>query len=81
MVDGITDEERERFAVRFKAGFVLLVAVSAVLVTVQAGAGLPALAVAAAGGVVVGIVLVRLVFPDREDLKRGDSSRSRRGRR
>jgi membrane associated rhomboid family serine protease len=82
MVDGITDEERERFAVRLKAVFVALVAASAALITLQAGAGLVALTAATVGGVVVGVVLVWLVFPDRKDLERGDGSRSRRrGRR
>jgi ammonia channel protein AmtB len=78
MVDGITDEERERFAVKLKAGFVLLVGLSAGLITLQVEAGPTAVLGAVAGGVVVGVVLVWLVFPAREDLKRGDSSQSRR---
>ncbi|MEF8782602.1 MAG: hypothetical protein V5A39_06390 [Haloarculaceae archaeon] len=80
MVGGITDEERERFAVKLKAGFVLLVGLSAGLVTIQAGASLEAFLAATAAGSVVGVVLVWLVFPDRADLERGDQSRSRRGR-
>lgn len=78
MVGGITDEERERFAVKLKAGFVLLVGLSAGLITVQAGASLAAFLAATAAGSVVGVLLVWLVFPDRSDLERGDQSRSRR---
>lgn len=79
MVDGITDEERERFAVKLKAGFVLLVGLSAGLITLQADAGLEVFLVATATGSAVGVVLVWLVFPDRTDLERGDRSGSRRG--
>ncbi|MFT4948797.1 MAG: putative membrane protein YccC [Natronomonas sp.] len=78
MVGGITDEERERFAVKLKAGFVLLVGFSSGLITVQAGASLVAFLVATAAGSVVGVLLVWLVFPDRADLERGDRSESRR---
>jgi hypothetical protein len=78
VVDGISDEERERFAVKLKLGFVVLVGLSAGLITRQAGAGAVAFLVAAAAGAGVGVVLVWFVFPDRGDLERGDRSRSRR---
>jgi membrane associated rhomboid family serine protease len=78
MVDGISSEERERFAVKLKAGFVLLVGLSAGLITLQAEVGIGGFLAASAAGVVAGLVLVWWVFPDREDLSRGDRSRSRR---
>jgi len=80
MVDGISDEERERFAVKLKAGFVLLVGLSSGLVTLYADIGWQGFGVATGVGCVVGLLLVWLVFPERTDLERGDGSRSRRGR-
>jgi hypothetical protein len=80
MVGGITDEERERFAVKLKAGFVLLIGLSAGVITLQADAGVEAFLAATAAGLVVGGILVWFVFPDRADLERGDRSQSRRGR-
>jgi len=81
MVDGITDEERDRFAVKIKVGFVLLVGVSAGLITLYAGVGLQGFLLATGIGLVVGLLLVWWVFPERSDLRRGDRDRSRRGRR
>ena len=76
MVDGISDEERERFAVKLKAGFVLMVGLSAGLITLQSDVGVEGFLVTTAVGLVAGVVLVWFVFPDREDLSRGDRSRS-----
>jgi membrane associated rhomboid family serine protease len=81
MVGGISDEERERFAVKLKAGFVVLVGLSGGLITLYADMGPAAFLVATAVGFLVGLVLVWLVFPERTDLERGDGVRSRRGRR
>jgi uncharacterized membrane protein YccC len=81
MVDGISDEERERFALKVKAGFVLLVGLSGGLITLYAGVGWRGFLVATAIGLVFGAALVWWVFPERADLERGDRSRSRRGRR
>lgn len=83
MVDGISDEERDRFALKAKAGFVLLVGLSGGFITLYAGVGWQAFLVATAMGLAVGGALVWWVFPDRRDLERGDrsQSQSRRGRR
>jgi len=81
MVDGISDEERERFAVKLKAGFVVLVALSSGLITLYADVGRQVFFFATVVGLVVGLLLVWLVFPERTDLKRGDRDGSRRGRR
>jgi uncharacterized membrane protein YccC len=80
MVDGISDEERERFAVRAKVGFVLLVGLSGGLITLSADVGWQGFLVATAIGLLVGLALVWWVFPERTDLERGDRSRSRRRR-
>lgn len=82
MVRGISDEERSSFARKVKIGFVLLVGLSAGLTTLQTDAGTTVFLGATAAGLLVGVALVWLVFPDRDDLARNDSSRSRRrGRR
>ncbi len=81
MVEGISDEERSRFAMKLKIGFVLLVGLSGGLITLYADVGWQGFLVATVAGLVVGGLLVWLVFPERTDLRRGDSSRSRRGRR
>lgn len=81
MVGGISDEERERFAVKLKVGFVLLVGLSSGLITLYADVGWQGFLLATSVGLVVGLLLVWLVFPERTDLERGSSSRSRRGRR
>lgn len=80
MVEGISDEERERFAVKLKAGFVLLVGLSGGLITLYADVGWQGFLVACGIGLAAGILLVWLVFPERTDLQRGDNSRSRRRR-
>ncbi len=80
MVSGISDEERERFAAKIKAGFVLLVGLSAGLITLQGEVGALVSLGATAIGLVFGALLVWLVFPDPDEFKRGDRSRSRRRR-
>ena len=83
MVDGISNEERERFALKLKAGSILLVGLSGGFITLYAGVGWQGFLVATAIGLAVGAALVWMVFPERGDLERGDQSRSRswRGRR
>ncbi|MFB6118668.1 hypothetical protein [Halosegnis sp.] len=63
MVGPISTEERERFALKMKLGLTALVAVSAALIAVQAGGGLPIIAMAAVAGAVVGWALIWFVFP------------------
>ncbi|MFC7175564.1 hypothetical protein [Halosegnis marinus] len=75
MVDPVSNEERASFALKVKLAATALVAVSAGLIAVQAGATLPVLAGALAGGAVVGAALVWFVFPgdggtSRESAKR-----------
>lgn len=82
MVGPVSDEERSSFARKVKIGFVLLVGLSGGLITLQANAGVAVFAGATGAGMILGVVLVWIAFPDREDLGRGDPSRSRRrGRR
>jgi hypothetical protein len=63
MVDPISDEERETFVRRLKLAFVLLVTLSAVLITLQSGAGPLALVLAGGSGAAVGVVLLWVAFP------------------
>ena len=53
-----TDDERRTAALRFKAGFVLLVGLSGGLVAASVGATMTQIAVAGAGGLVVGAALM-----------------------
>jgi lysozyme family protein len=80
MVGPIDDAERLSFMKRLKVGFVLLVGVSAGLITLQTDAGPTAFAGALAVGSLLGIVLVRFAFPAGGS---GDGADSweRRGRR
>jgi hypothetical protein len=64
MVSPITQEERDRSTRRLKAGSILLVALSAGLITLRTDAGLVGFGVAAAFGLVVGVVLVWFVAPN-----------------
>ena len=82
MVEPVSDEDRDDFARKVKVGFVLLVGLSGGLITLQTGAGATGFLAATAVGLVVGVILVYIAFPDRADLRRGDGSDSRRrGRR
>jgi hypothetical protein len=67
MVGPISDEERSAFAWKLKLGFVLLVAASAGLITLQADAGLVGFLAASAAGGLVGVLLVWIAFPDRKE--------------
>jgi membrane associated rhomboid family serine protease len=81
MVGPVSDEERDSFARRAKLAFVLLVGLSGGLITLQADVGLVGFTAATGAGLLVGAVLVWIAFPKRQDLRRGDNSDSRRGRR
>jgi hypothetical protein len=81
MVGPVTDEERSSLARKLKIGFVVLVGLSAGLITLQADAGLLMFAIATGIGLAVGVVLVWIAFPSGSTLGRGDSARSRRRRR
>ncbi|WP_135822017.1 hypothetical protein [Halostella litorea] len=54
----IPEEEQERNMTRLKAGFVLLVGVSAGMIAVQGGAGLTSVLAVVAAGLVLGVLLV-----------------------
>jgi hypothetical protein len=68
MVGPISDEERSAFAWKLKLGFVVLVALSAGLITLQADAGLAGFLAASGAGAVLGVLLVRIAFPSWERL-------------
>ena len=68
MVGPVSDEERDAFAWKIKVGFVLLVAFSAGLITLQADAGLVGFLAASGAGAAMGVLLVWIAFPDRERL-------------
>ncbi|WP_340099173.1 hypothetical protein [Salinibaculum salinum] len=68
MVGPISDEERDAFAWKLKAGFILLVGLSAGLITLQADAGLVWFLVATVAGGIVGVILVWIAFPERQQL-------------
>ncbi|PSQ25350.1 hypothetical protein BRD03_14040 [Halobacteriales archaeon QS_9_68_17] len=54
----ISEEQRERSRTRLKAGFVLLVGVSAGMIAVQGNASLPSVLAVVAAGLVLGVLLV-----------------------
>ncbi|MFB6084326.1 MAG: hypothetical protein ABEJ94_08795 [Halorientalis sp.] len=64
MVDPVSSDERASFTRRLKVGFVVLVGVSAGLITLQGDPGPVVFAGAVAGGLVVGVLLVRFAIPD-----------------
>lgn len=72
MVGPISDDERNSFAWKLKLGFVVLVAASAGLITLQAKAGIVAFLAASVAGAVVGVLLVWIAFPTRERLAASD---------
>jgi hypothetical protein len=76
MVGPISDDERSAFAWKLKLGFVLLVAFSSGLITLQADAGLVGFLAASGAGTVVGLVLVRIAFPSWERLAESEGVES-----
>ena len=71
MVGPVTDEERLSFLGKVKVGFVVLVALSGGLITLQAGADPVSFAGGAVAGAVAGALLVRVAFPSGGDLETG----------
>lgn len=63
MVGPVSEEDRDSFAARVKAGIVVVVGLSTGLMAVQGDAPLPLVVGAVAVGLVVGAALVRIVFP------------------
>jgi len=68
MVGPISDAERNSTIIKVKVATVLLVGASAGLITTQGDASLPVLLVAVVGGLLLGVFLVWLLFPDTEQL-------------
>lgn len=64
MVDPISSEERERFALKMKLGLASIIAVSAGLIALRGNASLPVIAAAIVGGGLLGVGLIWFVFPD-----------------
>ena len=63
MVGPISDAERDSFAARVKIGIVLVIGLSAGLMAVQGDAPFAFVTGAVVAGLVLGVVLVRVVFP------------------
>lgn len=64
MVSPVSNDERESFTRRLKIGFVVLVGVSAGLITLQGNPGPVVLAGAVVGGLALGALLSRFAIPD-----------------
>lgn len=91
MVGPVPDEERDSFARKLKAAFVLFVGLSAGLITLQSDAGVVGFLIASGAGIAVGALLLWIAFPSRSRLQDesgtywenrydGDSSRETRVR-
>jgi hypothetical protein len=70
MVGPIGTEERVSTMRKLKAGFVVIVGLSCGLITLQADVGAEVFLAATAAGLVVGVLLVWVAFPDAGDLDR-----------
>jgi len=68
MTGPISDEDRERTMTRMKVGSVLLIGVSAGLITSQGDASLQVVVAAVVAGLLLGGVLVWYLFPSIEAL-------------
>jgi Na+/H+-translocating membrane pyrophosphatase len=68
MTGPISDEDRERTMTRMKVGSVLLIGVSAGLITSQGDASLRVVVAAVVAGLLLGGVLVWYLFPSIEAL-------------
>ena len=78
MTGPVSDEERERTMTRLKVVTVLLVGLSAGLVTSQGDASLVVVAAAIVAGLLVGAALVRFLFPSIEQLAPASNREYRR---
>jgi hypothetical protein len=63
MVGPVSNDERESFTRRLQIGFVVLVGVSAGLITLQGDPSPVVLLGAVVGGLVVGVLLLRFAIP------------------
>jgi lysozyme family protein len=79
MVGPVSDDERDRFALKMKLGLTALIAASGGLIAVQGGASLLAVAAAIAGAAVIGAMLIWFVFPGSGSRSRGDDREPRFG--
>jgi len=78
MTGPVSDEDRERTMTRMKIGTVLLVGLSAGLITSQGDASLAVVAAAVVAGLLVGAALVRFLFPSIEQLAPASNREYRR---
>ena len=78
MTGPVSDEERERTMTRLKVVTVLLVGLSAGLVTSQGDASPAVVAAAVLSGLLVGAALVRFLFPSVEQLAPASNRKYRR---
>jgi len=78
MTGPVSDEERERTMTRLKVGTVLLVGLSAGLITSQGNASPVVIAAAVLSGLLVGAALVRFLFPSVEQLAPASNREYRR---
>ena len=78
MTGPVSDEERERTMTRLKVVTVLLVGLSAGLITSQGNASLTVVAAAVLSGLLVGAALVRFLFPSVEQLAPASNREYRR---
>ena len=78
MTGPVSDEDRERTMTRLKVGTVLLVGLSAGLITSQGDASLAVVAAAVVAGLLVGAALVRFLFPSIEQLAPASNREYRR---
>lgn len=78
MVGPLSGEERDAFAVKLKIALVAVVAASGGLMAIHGGASLPVVAAAVLGGLVVGVLLVRIVFPETGESMTATERRGRR---
>ena len=78
MTGPVSDEDRERTMTRLKVGTVLLVGLSAGLITSQGDASPAVVAAAVVAGLLVGAALVRFLFPSIEQLAPASNREYRR---
>ena len=78
MTGPVSDEDRERTMTRMKIGTVLLVGLSAGLITSQGDASPAVVAAAVFSGLLVGAALVRFLFPSIEQLAPASNREYRR---
>lgn len=69
MVGPVSNDERESFTRRLKVGFVVLVGVSAGLITLQGDTGPVVLVGAVVGGLVAGALLTRFAIPSADSFR------------